>query len=636
MKTHNFHLLTILVLLLATKPVFSEADKNEIFAIQPKVGLNYDFYLANFNGFKGSVDCGLFDKGFGWGIPLGLSIEKYISDKTAIELLLMYNSGKGYFTQQISFPMRDLNNGNIVNVNTENQLKLNLSIFELNPNISYDIYSNEDYFTKFVGGLNFLIPLTKTFEQKEVLTSPSSAVFVNSNGSHTKERALANGAITTITSPIVSPTISLEAISRTYGTFRLSFSYSLNNYTTDVNWKSLSLRFLYGYRFSIHKSEPKPIKIIEVPLEPVPVKIETPPEPVIVIDNVKVEGKIEIGNELLASLPIVNSVFFDNQSAQIPQNYLLKELPKSNFSGDAVQIHNYLLTRIVDIINKNHKATITLQASTSGEANEPKGLELAKQRANAVKQYLINLGIPANKINEEYSILPKNPSNQDFKEGVAENQRVDIVLSNAPLQEYVDLQKYANFTGRILFDAKLQNTQGKPIIAYSNLSQNKLNIEKSGTYELPLNYRLDSNKLEDKVILTYSFKGDNKTIEKVINYADFPKEQVDLNLDNFLAILRFDYNSSKISEENKELLRQLANKLPENSTIQILGSTDELGTQQRNAILAQERAENTKNFIQSIVGNKLKIEIGTNNDKFPENTPQGRFLNRSIKIRVKK
>jgi outer membrane protein OmpA-like peptidoglycan-associated protein len=109
-----------------------------------------------------------------------------------------------------------------------------------------------------------------------------------------------------------------------------------------------------------------------------------------------------------------------------------------------------------------------------------------------------------------------------------------------------------------------------------------------------------------------------------------------LNLSNFEAILRFDYNSSQLSEENKELIKQLAAKLPEGATIQILGSTDELGTQQRNSILAKERAENTRNLILSVAKDKFKIEIGTNPDKFREESPQGRFLNRSIRIKVKK
>jgi len=107
-----------------------------------------------------------------------------------------------------------------------------------------------------------------------------------------------------------------------------------------------------------------------------------------------------------------------------------------------------------------------------------------------------------------------------------------------------------------------------------------------------------------------------------------------LNLNNFLAILRFDYNSSMLSDENKELLRQMLEKLPEGVTIQILGSADELGTAQRNAILARERAENTMNYIKSISKKKINIEIGTSNEKFPEDTPQGRFLNRSIRIKI--
>jgi len=40
------------------------------------------------------------------------------------------------------------------------------------------------------------------------------------------------------------------------------------------------------------------------------------------------------------------------------------------------------------------------------------------------------------------------------------------------------------------------------------------------------------------------------------------------------------------------------------------------------------------NYIKSISKKKINIEIGTSNEKFPEDTPQGRFLNRSIRIKI--
>jgi outer membrane protein OmpA-like peptidoglycan-associated protein len=154
-------------------------------------------------------------------------------------------------------------------------------------------------------------------------------------------------------------------------------------------------------------------------------------------------------------------------------------------------------------------------------------------------------------------------------------------------------------------------------------------------YEIKVNERLeDENDIE---VFTYVNAGDVKETDRfIINPNSLDQIEEVLKLDNFEAILRFDYDSSELTTGNQILLRQLAEKLPDGSTIRILGSADELGTDQRNKELSNERAENTQNFIQNVSGDKFKIETGINNDKFPEDTPQGRFLNRSIKIIVNK
>ena len=82
----------------------------------------------------------------------------------------------------------------------------------------------------------------------------------------------------------------------------------------------------------------------------------------------------------------------------------------------------------------------------------------------------------------------------------------------------------------------------------------------------------------------------------------------------------------------KGLLRQLAERLPEGSTIRIQGSADVLGSQARNKELSEQRAENTRQFIRSIVGDKLKLDASETTESFSDDTPQGRFLNRSIRI----
>lgn len=645
MKT-KFIQLILCIALFASTNLFSYEGKDksffrfdeELFSIHPKIGINYDYYLVDFSGFYGSVDCGLFEKGFGWGIPLSLNLEKYWNKLLYTELQFGFNYGFGHLIQELKFPMRDLNTGNVVQVTTENRVDMDLGFIEINPGVGYNFIDHGNYISRLVGGLRLSIPIIKDFEQKEIITSPESAVFTNINDIRTKERPLASGKITTANNPIIAIYTGIEALTEKFGSYKISFGYNLNDFTQDGAWKAISMRLEVGYRMPIWIIKEEPVKIIEKPVEAIPVIVEEKkkPEPKINIRNIQVDGKIEIGNELLSSLPIVNNVFFETNSSELNTTYNLSGNGIDEFSGDAVGIHRNVLSRMAQIIKKNPNASIVLQASTSGETNEPAGLELAKQRAESVRNALLSLGVNSSKIKLEPLVNPKNPSNQDFDEGKLENQRVEIILRNASLQEYVDIQKYANFKGKLKFDAMLLDTEGDKVEVRNNLNSQTLEIFKSGTYEIPLDYRLEDNFSEKEIAVYYSFREQEQIAESKIDYKSFNQEQVDLNLDNFLAILRFDYNISSISEENKELLKQLSTKLPTGATIQILGSTDELGTPQRNAILAKERAENTRNFIQTISKDKFIIEIGTNFEKFPEATPQGRFLNRSIRIKVKK
>jgi outer membrane protein OmpA-like peptidoglycan-associated protein len=111
----------------------------------------------------------------------------------------------------------------------------------------------------------------------------------------------------------------------------------------------------------------------------------------------------------------------------------------------------------------------------------------------------------------------------------------------------------------------------------------------------------------------------------------------DLRTDNFLAVLTFDYNSAELSNIAKQTLRELVRFLPENMSILISGSTDSTGTESRNAVLTKMRASNAKKYMESISYPKiLKFEETVDSTRFSNSSPVGRFLNRSIRIRLKK
>jgi len=82
------------------------------------------------------------------------------------------------------------------------------------------------------------------------------------------------------------------------------------------------------------------------------------------------------------------------------------------------------------------------------------------------------------------------------------------------------------------------------------------------------------------------------------------------------------------------LIDQLIEFLKDGDRIIIQGSADALGQELRNKELTYQRAKNAMDYIKEHTSKNIKIEISDNYEKFSEETSEGRFLNRAIKIIV--
>ena len=143
-------------------------------------------------------------------------------------------------------------------------------------------------------------------------------------------------------------------------------------------------------------------------------------------------------------------VFFETNSSDLPNFYQVNVANDLNYNNlDAISAQKYNLVRIAELVKNTPKARLVVTGATSGISNEPAGLELAQQRAYKVANVLDSLGVDRKKIEIKWELSPVNPSNQEYIECIAENQRVDITLKDAFLQEYISEQKYAELTGDI-------------------------------------------------------------------------------------------------------------------------------------------------------------------------------------------
>lgn len=617
--------------------VFAEQN-SELFSLTARAGLSYNIFSADFMSFKGTPDCGPYKSGHGLGPAFLIGGNIPLNNTFALGLNIGLFNRSGNLTKDNSYPVYNAKTDEIINFSSKNKLEAKLNYIEFMPNISMDLF-NLNTFREIVG-LRFAIPMKKDFTLTEEINSPTDYVF-EENGKNS--RTIADGKIPNASSLLLGITFGFENMlkigSNTFFTQALSFDYNVSDFSSDANWNlALGARLELGIRFSF--VEPEKRVVLPLPPTPEPVKEIVKLVPELNLDIISFSNSIlNKGSELRATAPLVNAVFFDRGQSDIPSKYLISNDIRNIdlFSYDGLEIHKYVLPRIAAIIKNNPNSKVLLEAATSGSSLEPEGIELAKKRAESVKNALINLGVDHNKIETKAFVSPKNPSNQEYAQGADENQRVDIILINAKLQEYVSSETFAELSTKATVKTELKNLDNNSDVYLKfNLGNKQFKIAESKMQTFDLSQRFDS--LNSNFILNAELTNGTLSAKssKKIDLSTSQKINTALDLDKFEAVIRFDYNSSKLTDENKELISQLCEILPEHSKIIIFGSADALGTQESNMKLANERAKETEAYVKKVAGRKFTIETSTDSKKFDENSPEGRFLNRSIKIKVSK
>ncbi|MEO2082776.1 MAG: OmpA family protein [Desulfurobacteriaceae bacterium] len=101
----------------------------------------------------------------------------------------------------------------------------------------------------------------------------------------------------------------------------------------------------------------------------------------------------------------------------------------------------------------------------------------------------------------------------------------------------------------------------------------------------------------------------------------------------------FDFNSYKLKPEAKDIIRRIARTLKENpnTVIVVAGYTDSTGSFDYNVSLSEKRAEAVRNELILNGVNPTRIVVfgcGPKKPIAPNNTPEGRSLNRRVEIMV--
>lgn len=591
--------------------------------------------------FFGPIECGEYVDSELSSISFGFVNRYRVYRDFGFYLNAGYGSFSGEFSRNDIFTSRNDIDFSLQDVETKTSVSFDYNNMILGGGLSYFLDDILLGGVRFDLGSSFLIPTNGVFDQEEIIVSPDNAVFLAFDNA--QKRDLQVGSLETLQSVVMLSTriTNFVKVGKIVNlTQSIEFTYATNSMFSDAKNNYYSIN--YGFGIALSKRNEESLKIDEP--SPVPPKVEPLPLPkdtivpvpqatakLEVISNWE-DYKLKTGEELLSSLPLVNSIFFEKNSHKI-KDQIYNDEEFDNFSGDALKAHERAIFRISKIIKQKPDSRIEIIGYTSGKENEPEGIDLAQKRAENLKKKFIELGIDSDKIETNSRLLPPAKSNLNFKKGIEENQRADIKLINAPTQEYVALQKFSVIEGEILAKVDFENLDKLELT--NSINGDKIVVKEPGEYKFVINKRIpkDVNQLESETKLL--FADSSIKHKEFIDLKSLSKINMNYDLSKFEAVIRFDYNSSELSKENKELLKQLIELLPNNSEIKILGSADAIGSAETNKILEEKRAKNTQKFIESIKDDKnFDLSTGRTKNKFPEDTPQGRFLNRSIRIKV--
>lgn len=160
-------------------------DKTTMLRPKYSLGINYGFnsYSSSFKSLP-SVEncCPDFSEGSGSGLNFNLGYEYQLNNNIFIGLFVSYLDRSGEYI--IQEPTRVTDGNNSIDGLYNHLLNINLNYVDFRPNFSYQLIDNLFIST----GLNLSMPISNSFEQKEVLIQPNNKGYFLDTINNTKSR----------------------------------------------------------------------------------------------------------------------------------------------------------------------------------------------------------------------------------------------------------------------------------------------------------------------------------------------------------------------------------------------------------------------------------------------------------------
>lgn len=368
--------------------------------------------------------------------------------------------------------------------------------------------------------------------------------------------------------------------------------------------------------------------------------------------------------------PLLNYVFFDIGSSTLPERYISfagdGAAFKSSFSdttipGGTMDKYYHVLNIYGFRLQKNPDAKITLiGCNDNTNVGEKGNEELSKARAQTVFDYLKNVwGISPDRMKIEYRNFPKIKSNPKDSMGLAENRRVELICDDWEVTKPIFDKDPKTFPQPVTMKWDMVNGIDESII-----TSRRIEIMKGGKPWKTLNdvgrtesmYTWDWKsedgqypKNEDAftaklVVVSKTGKecvSDPVTIPvlQVSSEKKLVKQGADTMYENYSLIL-FKFNSYDPGPLNDRIMKDYVySRVRPESNVEVIGHTDVVGLYKTNARLSVNRAKTVFKGISNVSkGHYANLDmrgVGEDEPLYDNNTPEGRFYNRTVQVLIK-
>lgn len=388
--------------------------------------------------------------------------------------------------------------------------------------------------------------------------------------------------------------------------------------------------------------------------------------------NVRAPIAVPLKRQVSETLPLRNSVFFDEGSTQLSGRYItltkdqatrfkedqLQNEQSDNMTGRSARqlaVYHNILNIMGDRLRSNPGSSITLSGASG------KGPPEGKLLAEAVKRYLVdNFGLDESRIITQGRTKPVIPSEQPggtkelavLREG---DRRVDIGSASPELLLEVG--------GDLMKPVQIIATQADPLDSHVVLNIDSAGLllkswsvditDPKGTSQHYGPYTRDQESISGAAILGNNPQGDYKLV-----MTGETRKGVPIRKENTVHLIRQDEPVSKalrysilydfdkansIASYDKFLTDVVATSITDGSTVMIHGHTDKIGDEEHNMKLSKERANDVQTILQRAVTKAGKSNVrfeamgfgeDENNAPFENNVPEERFYNRTVIIDI--